>query len=678
MSDITQTSFSAIDYKGQQSLSSYALSLTPLRFVSDLNNTIFYRVLWNFGDGTTSKQLSPSKSYEFPGVYTVNLIVYDCTNNAQVSQTETTITIYDYNPFTFNIDNITNLLLSCGKIQGPYTVSAFFPPYQESMNIFYSISGSNSSNYWDTVDNKYSHLENVHSLYERIYNYTLGTYQYQEIDKISLSIGEMYGKIENDSIVLCSPTDNGSELIGLSGTKDIFIKDDSLSDLIHINFFFDKTKYHIPTINGANYFNNLGITLSSSVVTNTPTHFSVTSNGLDGEGFAIDSFDINPIKYYNVKIPFVVKIKDVDGFSVKNFDVINLSSINITLSGSAVIDPSYYNISSLNYTLSSQNSGGAFRGYIQFVDLSGSPLTNIRMVVVGTVVNDLLSSYSLTGYSTPFTVYPSDYYDFYKKNEDFNAEQTLKDLRFQETLLDKEVLFGDFLGGVLGDDTSTHEGLGRKIYEKIANFVQNTQDIDKCEIDHLDSLGMMMDYNSDGEEIYIYPETIKRIINTISIDKPKLFGTTNKFRENLDIRGRTSKDVWGKNIGSEINPFTYTVSAATPIVALEKFSNDYTLLNTYQPISSVGSTSYKLSTYSSDWGWPLVLPTIFDFSDIEKYYLFFEYNDQYDGTILDGIIDFENPLTTISISSTNIDLNQNNGIFDNIILDTLYQSLSLN
>jgi len=91
----------------------------------------------------------------------------------------------------------------------------------------------------------------------------------------------------------------------------------------------------------------------------------------------------------------------------------------------------------------------------------------------------------------------------------------------------------------------------------------------------------------------------------------------------------------------------------------------------------LGSHTYPLSTYSSDWGWALILPTTFNFSDIEKYYLFFDYVDVYDNTPIGGIVDFNNTKTSILSSSTSSTLFNTNGVFEHIILDTLYQSLSM-
>ena len=219
--------------------------------------------------------------------------------------------------------------------------------------------------------------------------------------------------------------------------------------------------------------------------------------------------------------------------------------------------------------------------------------------------------------------------------------------------------------------------MGVKLYEKIANFLSNTQDIDICDHEFIDTLSHFMGYNDDGEEQYVFPERMRRIIGLASISKNKLIGELNKFRENLDIRGRTSKDEYGINIGDQINTSTYIVSAGTPVVALEKFSNTYNLLNTYQPVSALSATVYPLSAYTSDWGWPLVVPTVFDFKDIGKYYIFFDYVNQYDNTLIGGIVDFDNSNTTISKTVDNTSLFGSGGIFENMLLDTLYQSLSL-
>jgi hypothetical protein len=275
-----------------------------------------------------------------------------------------------------------------------------------------------------------------------------------------------------------------------------------------------------------------------------------------------------------------------------------------------------------------------------------------------------------------FNVYPPNYFDIYKKNENFNSVEILKDLRFQETMLDKNILFDEFFGDIFGKNL-THEEIGVKIYERIANFVQNTQDVDHCNIDSLNSIAEFLNHNQNGEKRYIIPERVKRLVDLLSIDKHRLLGELNKFRENFDVRGRTIKTEYGRNIGNIIDPKTYIVNEDIPIVALEKFSNEYVLLNPFQPVEATGSSNYPLSSYNSDWGWPLVLPTVLDFNDIEKYYLFFEYNDQYDGTKISGDIDFENPNTTVDYDDIFNQPDMDGGIYEHLFTDTLYQSLKL-
>tara|TARA_R110002074_G_scaffold32309_12_gene90374 strand:+ start:20787 stop:22904 length:2118 start_codon:yes stop_codon:yes gene_type:complete len=698
----TYVNFSAIDFSGVDSLSSYALDLTPLIFIPDLDQSVHNRIVWSFGDGTISDSFSASKTYKYPGKYTVNMVVYDCDNNAQVSILEKVIHISDYIPYTFNITHSLssgllvyngftfvyngtpmiystlppNITFGCGEIGGTLVFDAYYPPYQTVSSIFYEMSGSNSFNYWNLTD-KFKHLENSNSMYDRIYNYSLSGYQYRPIDKIEFVGVDLYAKIDDGVIVPCSKTDIGSDFVGISSTKVTYLKDDSITDNLLVKYYFDRTNTQILG-NSPNYYNNLGITLSAIISDNAVDHLSITSNGLDGDGFTIESFNINPIKYYNTRIPFVVKIKDSDNFSVKNFESIELSAVSISAFNANGLDTGAYSVSSLNYTLSGQNHGGAFRGYITFPNVSSVDiLENVKMTANGTFVSDQLSSYTLSGESNYFNVYPPNYFDIYKKNEDFDPEQTIKDLRFQETLLDKEVLFGDFIGGVLGDSDSDHQAIGIKLYEKIANFTDNIQDLDKCEIEALDSLGDNLNYRGVGDENWYLPEKLKRIVNLLSIDKVRLFGTSNKFKENLDIRGRSTKEDFGRNIGDSIDTQTYTVSSGIDIVALEKFSNTYTVLNSQQPLSATGASTFPLSSYTSDWGWPLVLPSTFNFIDIKKYYLFFDYDDQIDGSIMGGIIDFDNSKTTVSKTTNLSALDIVDGIYDNMILDTLYQSLSL-
>lgn len=578
----TFININTLDYTGTPSISTYALSSTPLLFypeyvlVDDEKNS----VIWDFGDGTVSRQTSAYKYYSFPGEYIVSMVIYDCVNNAIISTSQKTVNIYDFLPLTFRINTTNSLSAKCGQTSEPFILTATFPVYQPPISVFYSVSGSNSTDYWEISNKKYSHLENTYNLYDKFYNNHINSYQYRDIDRMIPDTVSIFAKKENSNLVVCNSTDDGAFFVGMSGNKEFFYKDDLPSENVEIYLSFDKTNYKIPQIEGTiNYLNNLGISIPFKVKDNTPSYLSITSNGLDGEYYLVDSFNISKVKFFNTQIPFVIKTKDESNFTFKNLNTIELSAITFNIfSNNDLLSPSTYSISSLNYTLSSQNMNGAFRGVLTFVE-SDQPLTNLRLSAVATATPFGV----LSGASSEFNVYPVDFYDAYKKNEDFDGEQTLKDLIFQEILINDTNLFDEFFGSVFGDNDYDHEYISLKIYEKIANFVQNTQDLDSSELEFLDSMAKYIGYNDINEENYLYPEKIKRLVNLLSIDTTRLLGTPNKFRENFNPKGYTGKDRYGKNLGEEIDPQTYIVNPNNPIVALEKFSNTYTLLNTYQP-----------------------------------------------------------------------------------------------
>jgi hypothetical protein len=667
----TYAFFSAIDFRGVNTLSSYALPETPLKFISEIPSERKTKFLWNFGDGTISDKKNPIKYWKYPGVYSVNLVIYDCFDNAQLSNFTRQVTIHDYIPFTLNFSGYvgqfdTDLIFETGAISDPLILTTKYPIYQPPSDVFYNVIGSDSSNYFTIKDDKFSHLDEYYTLYRKVWNNSISAFQYDEIDRIKPKTSPIYARIINNTIQNCLSSESGAFFVGLSANTEVFFKDDLPSNRVDISFFFDKSNNHFISDYGNNpqtHLNNLKVTLSSQVVENTnPSYLSITSNGLDGEGVIIDSFDISPIKIHNTKIPFVVKIKDSNQYTVKSFEPLSSVSLNISLTS---IDAFNYQIVDIDST-----NGGSYRGYVKIDSPTGDVVRDVRIVCNGNFQNLSNTVYSLSGQSASFNVYPKNYYDIYKVNEDFDSLKTLKDLRFQETLLNKNVLFEDFLGSVFGSENSSYDTIGKKTYEKISNFVDNISDVDSCENTSLMSLGEMMMIEDD---IIESPENVDRLMNLFSISKHRLLGTSNKFRENFDPKGRASKEFFGKNLGERIDNLTYTISAGVPIVALEKFSNTYTLLNTYQP----GLSTYQLSAYNEDWGWPLVLPTSFNPSEFEKFYVFFEYNDVYDNTVKGSVIDFDNPMTNIPSNVTNEELFDEWGIAENMFTSALYDSLDI-
>lgn len=692
MSNYQTFDYKIVDYKNEQVLSAYALKETPLTFIPNVQNLNYIRVLWNFGDGTYSTSLTSSKFYNQPGKYDTDLTIFDCYSNAVISNIVKTVDIREYfiNTFKIDFDNSTyydNITWKNGKICGPLIVSATYPDGATPSSIYYRISGSNSEYYFQNTPDKFRHLRKTYSFFEKTYNQTKQEYDYVEIDKIDIDTVPIYAKISNNDIVLTDSTDLSAFYVGLSGNKKVYFKDDSVNNL-KIDLFFDKRDNNV-------WDNNLKISLSANIIQNdTVDKFTITSNGMDGEFYVSDSFNIDEQKFSNVDIPFVIKVKDTEHFTVKNFKP--LSGTNFTYT---VLSSTDEIMSSQYYTISTKDCfDGAIRNIINFK--VPNKINDVRITISGAISTLQGTKYILSGGTNSFDVYPQNFLSIDKKNEDYDATEMFKNLRFQEFLLDDSMLFDEFIGSIFGTLSSSYDTLGKKIYEKTTNFVQNTQDVDRNEIFSLISqMNMTGTPNNVFENnLFTYPEKIKRILDLFSISDNKLLGVNNKFRENFDLRGQSSKTIYGINLGDQINTETYQVSAGTPIVALEKFSNKYSLLNTEQPLEYTASNIFPLSSYNQDWGWPLVLPDTFQFQDIEKYYLFFEFVDKFDDTLYDNTIIKSNTLYDMLSTENIIKDSNNNAILDEngeyilgeyttlpykdftlgiALRDTLYQSLSL-
>jgi len=721
MSD-TKTNYatiSAVDYRGLDASSSYNLSITPLTFFANvptqtgdesltLNNT---EVTFDYGDGTIEQAtslrtdsngnniLSASHSFAFPGVYTVRMILRDCNNNAILASGTKEVQIEDYITNTFSVTCLDLLpqyqfALSAGEYSTPLTINSLSPFYQDFQDIYFSVSGTDCPNYFNLNDSKYKQLQNYFSFYEKQFLPNLSGFQYVELSKIPLSSENIYVLLSGAELITSTTETPSSIIAGKSGTQIVYFKtqEQTLSTTpIYLSFYKDRKNIFSRGKKGYsnhNFLNNFTVTLSAivgpaNVESVSAGDISISSNGLDNEGDELNSFAINPIQYKNTNIPFVLKPKNQNTFTVNSLSagdpeivlvcrtsgLLPVNGTNGCTNGEH-ISTDNYTITNIDNTLSSIGTNFWYRGVLKYDDslvaASSAVVMNVELSARNAyaILNTddyITTEITLTG-GTNFSLYPKDYYSVYKVNEDFDFEQMIKDLRFQEILLDKEVLFTDFIGSIFGSVSSNNASLGKKIYESIINFVQNTSDIDVCNITALDGLSKLVDneniiYNSN------HPEEIKRLINLFSIQYNKFRGYSNQFNQNFDSRNRTFKTKYGTNLGDEITFMTYVVSAGTDIVAYEKFSGEYTLLNSYQPIltadvvervdpeafftGSPSVSTYNLREYNDTWGWPLVVSPGTSGADIEQFYTFHEFTPGGNGTVLNGVVDWNNPQTGI-------------------------------
>jgi hypothetical protein len=160
-----------------------------------------------------------------------------------------------------------------------------------------------------------------------------------------------------------------------------------------------------------------------------------------------------------------------------------------------------------------------------------------------------------------------------------------------------------------------------------------------------------------------YPAELTRLVDLFSINYSKLKGSRNKFAENFNNRGyyndkileNGGKPIYGVNKGKELDFFTSVLTAGKSIIAYEKYSEQYTLINTSLSASSMYLEyidpvikTYALSSYNPYWGWRLVLPDDYNVKFVPRYYSFYEYISGYDNTQTDGLINWADKNTTIT------------------------------
>ena len=281
---------------------------------------------------------------------------------------------------------------------------------------------------------------------------------------------------------------------------------------------------------------------------------------------------------------------------------------------------------------------------------------------------------SLSGVSNIFDITTSN--DVQKINEDIDMPDIIESLSYQSVLNQSSNLQEKLFRPILGDSLDQPENIGKTLYEKTANFTRNTVDVDTCNVDQLYSLSQSINHQTDDYRSTV-PAGLKRKINLMSTSYDKLKGSRDQTEEKLNNQGYISTFNIGRNLGEKIDPETYTVKAGLPIVSLELFGENYrvitpmTIPDPDDPSSmETALYEYPLRLYNKSWGWRLSYPEDESFM---KYYDFFHFtpnttrafqtgaskfdtveskhdNNQYDQ--LEGLIDWNNPLTTVDESVT--------------------------
>jgi len=697
------------------SLSSYALEQTPLKFIPtkfEYDEYSDFYIIWNFGDGSPVYQgLSASNSFFYPGEYNVTMTVMVSSGNTELNSFNQKVTIYDFIPNTFSFKQLSgvnskSLFLTAGVYSEQLSIERFnsIQSYGNPYTFFLNASGSNSLFYDRNklLTEPYSFLLPTHRFVKRE---KIGKYFSDlVIDEITTTDTNLYGKLDETSLVVPTSSDDvNSFFVGTSGVESFYFVDDFVNENPYfllatsstVNYPDNYTKnynidykFNLPIKNSNTSYYKI-----SSNAFKKADYFSITSNGLDGQGFDLPTFNIGTTKFINQMISFVVKCKYSNLYDCKNqintftFDtspwirngvqIFLISPSNNNNLGDiteyVTIDKSTYE----NYQY------GWLKGNIIIppINTLNSVLSSNTLVALsakGELLDNEGFTYFISGSSSPFRLFDINYNKIAKINENFDSANYLKGLSYQPSIYKRPEIFDTFFGTTLGTLSSNVDAIGKRTYEKTSNFVKNTVNIDTCDIQAL--FGFASEFNVDlnsyaSKNLVInYPPEVSRLVNLFSIKKSLLFGKVNQY--NFDFKNTynlnqpfnniyesanylTEGKSGGVNLGPQIDILSGIINKESNyIVGYEQFSDSYTLLRTN--IEHIKTSTYPLSSLDKNWGWGLVVPDSFYTESLStyklsNYYTFFEYIPVVQGNIVNNIINWNDTYnTTLNIYPNNL------------------------
>ena len=709
--------FKSYDVFDVESLSSYALPQTPVKFIPGQYEAEDYSnkyIIWDFGDGSSKvNALSAEHYFYYPGNYSVTMTVMLSSGNTVLDSYRKDIQILDFVSNSFRIkplsgSNTFALYLTAGNASPELTLERYnsLQTFGDGYSFYLNASGSNSLYYDDTKLDKepYAHLLPTHRFFERE-NITLETgsvFSDTIIKEIHTTDTNLYGRLNSSSLVEpTSSSDAGAFFVGTSGSANFYFVDDSVNNNQYYifatantsNFPDNYTKYYNLDID-----NELPIKNSSSVsytvyenIYKQPDIIHISSNGIDGEGKKINTFNINPSKFLDQQISFVAKLKFNSWYDCKtlptnpgyNFDFAdNAIEVRLVTADKLTLVSDLTEYITFDTELFKNYRLGWLKGSFYFptsaFDLwntNGFDNTKQMFKLSAVMYTD---AFELSGTSDAFHLYPSSGVNKVAKiNENFDMSTYMKDLAFQPSIYKRPQIFDSFFGTILGSLSSETNAIGKRIYEKTSNFIQNNVNIDTCDIKNL--YGYALEYNVDLDDyastnlLINYPADLSRLVNLFSIKKSLLFGKRSQYQLNFNDKynQQTKKNdtytaakdyrdgkIYGNNLGDLIEVGTGIIEKSDDyIVSYEQFSETYKLVRTN--VNTIPTSSYPLSTFDSSWGWGLVLPNDFFESDnyihdLSAYYNFYKFVPVVPGDWTNNVINWDDIFqTTINLEGEN-------------------------
>ena len=268
--------FYTLDHTGTHTTSGYTLPITPFTFIPifDDGSSIDYskyKILWDFGDGTTSESLTAVHSFSIPNWYNVKCYVLGKNGIAYESSFSQLLLVKDYISDTLVLSGFNNKT-EAGTIQNPFEIFRFnsWQSYSvlsaSNYDIKVHIDGNNAPilNVEEYNKDKWSHLKPYARIETFILNNTTGNIERLPVNTINTSNTEIYVKLFNKSIIFCDKFDSNSCLAGTSGSTMFYYIDDlphnvelyQQKEVATIHCSFDTTKFKDNDRYNKNYTEN--------------------------------------------------------------------------------------------------------------------------------------------------------------------------------------------------------------------------------------------------------------------------------------------------------------------------------------------------------------------------------------------------------------------------------------
>ena len=206
---------------------------------------------------------------------------------------------------------------------------------------------------------------------------------------------------------------------------------------------------------------------------------------------------------------------------------------------------------------------------------------------------------SITGCSSEFQLIPqTGIYEISKVNEGIDFAGVIRGYIQQPSLKDKRLFYDDFLNTVFGTSKGSPVNLGKRVYERIANYMENHSDIDVCTIDALHNLSSMVNHRL-ADVTTTLPTEMSRLVDILSINFSKLRGTRVSFQNDFEKYGNWSQKTIGVNLGSEL----LFIFPYDPIIGYMAGDYVYYLGEYYESRSSVYPGVSPIGHLESDTYW---------------------------------------------------------------------------